>query len=269
MTRRGRGGSKKVHHVGYSQLKAFITCPLFHHWRYREKRDEPMSQERRLRIEHGSLLQRVVETFYREQGWRAANPLGTLDAIVDRCAATLPAGYSRLAGFVRVDLPNLLQTMRRESLVGPAAAVEERVSLVVAGVSIEGRVDVVLRGLDGRVTLLDGKRGSTVDTRQLKVYACALRETVWGFPNRLGTWSYGKASVQWLGFTSAKVPAFLAQLGTAVTAFVQGSQAARPGSHCSLCGFRRECTAYAQRVRTKQALAPAPSADGLVSLEDT
>lgn len=252
--------------MGYSQLRDFWQCPLKHFRRYWVREPGRVSPKREDRMARGSLMQAIVEAFYRQDMWRRTDRDAALFVALDAAKVALNSPPSAVAECAAM-LPRLLDTMRRERLVGVRNAVEERVSYIVEGVSIEGRADLIVQAPDRQVTLVDGKAGTTFDTKQLRVYALALAGTDWGSPQRVGTWSYRLGTVTWLSLTASSQAAFRRKLAAVMRRWKTAERHAVTGSHCNSCQFSDDCSAFRLKVRAKQACADVdiPPSGGFVS----
>lgn len=255
--------------VGWTAFAEFLKCPQAHAW-HRTKPEPPNAviAERR---ERGRLVHAVLHQFYLREFWRDAKPLDRMLSVLQEAARETPPGCLGQVVEVTELLPGILETIKREHLVGVLNRTECPVSLIVRGVSVEGRADLLVRGLDGKVRLLDGK-GSQVDRDQLRFYALALEHTVpWYFPHYIGTWHYRKHVVSWMKFTPAQQVKFRQKLDDGMEYYLSAlpdDAPAKVGSHCRWCPYTVACEPYRQRIRDKQAAAPdVPAGGGFVSLE--
>jgi len=249
--------------VGWSEFASFRRCPQQQAWR-REGRTEQIPQVQSEGRERGRLLHKIMERFYTERLWETPNPTAKMYAALQRAALETPNDLMSQVVVVTDLIPEIVETARREQLVGPAL-VEYQVSRVFHDVSIEGRLDWLVKGLDNRYRLLDGKSGKG-DREQLWFYASALERTPYQ-PSYLGQWRFRKGTVTWIRFTPAQRVAFDRSLDRTMLDFKAGLTSPKVGSHCRYCPFTLQCEAYRVSIRNKQAMLPeVPAGGGPVSL---
>ena len=257
---------------GYSQLAFYVKCP-FRFYLERVKRVEVPLDERRHYI--GTVLAIVLDTFYKSQRWRSANPLPLMAADVQAAAATvdtvstcpwLPGERDQKLAEATSLLPTILDTLRQERLLGLRTFTELDVEIRLGKDRVVGRPDLVIESPAGEPGLwvVDGKAGGTlgrhVSTNQLRFYALGLVEhqRFQRPPDRAGFWWFRHGTVVWKKVTMATLDKFRTSIVETIQRLRDKDFQPKPSADCRLCDVRAHCPtgqAYLQaRVAGKVAL---------------
>lgn len=240
-------------HISYSQLACFVRCPK----QYYLKRvigvqvDEGDPKYRYI----GSVLQALIEKFYREELWTQGNLAydilqWSLPAISDALVAEErnhfvfedPSRREEADARVISLMFKALNTIKTERLIGIEHLVEHELVLTVGDYTVHGRADLIIRAPDTSLGILDGKAGaSTPDQDQLRLYSLACDETLHQLPTRVGFWRYAKGKVCWKKVQPKVLVHFLEGLTRTLERIDSGEQQAQVGKACRSCDFRPGC----------------------------
>lgn len=244
--------------ISYSALKHFYWCPLRYRFQHEEKRPVELRYKHRAFI--GMVLARAVDAFYAEEWWR--EPTMVVErgwqripeiaaAVTLEQAISWPAGHAfQAAAEARELWPPIVETIRRERLIGIENRSEYDLGVEMDGVAVIGRIDLLIRHPGGQLTLLDGKAGKSlgkfIDPDQLRLYALLTRAHYGRFPDRVGWWWFRYSKIVWRRMSAQSLARFADGVRGTLARVRTGDRVPTPGGHCAFCPFLVDCEAGQQ-----------------------
>lgn len=256
----------------YSAIATYLRCPFRYYLQYIQRM--PESAEKVVRTLIGTSLQHAVESFYKNHWW-TLGPATLQAAMSDSLAAKArsiaetsgiarePSLYRNLIDEGKALVPGVIDTIRRERLVGAHNYVEYELDVITTAespkgpkaIKVHGRSDLFIEGFDGQVHLLDGKSGRTVgrfaDTNQLRFYALGWRQRFKTLPAKVSFWWYRHRLVKPVNLTEKSLDKLLVSIQTAGRGLLHGDYPAKVASHCRYCDFTEHCPTF-QAVAAEQ-----------------
>lgn len=228
-------------YLSYSGYKLFASCPHAFWHRYINK-TVLKDAENGVNTLYGSTIGNLFETFYVDRVWKRSDYMEYLDSLVpssfqkavkdqQKQGRVLDWGDEKsnykspeaLLTDVRNSIPDGVQTIRANRLLGPRMDAEFKLDMRFGRYMIGGRADFIIKRtapfndlviLDGkgskwRDKYVDGKprkKGAQIEGTQLKWYATLFREQTGDIPDGLGYifWKFkGEEAVEWINFSGS------------------------------------------------------------------
>jgi DNA helicase-2/ATP-dependent DNA helicase PcrA len=133
-------------------------------------------------------------------------------------------------------------------------AAEHVFEFIVGGVKVRGRIDRVERTSNGGLAILDYKTGRARDeddaehSLQLSIYALAAEHEWKQAPERIAFYSLENNLAASTTRSSEELKSTRLKIEDVAQSIQAGKFAAKPGFHCSWCGFYELCPAREQRL---------------------
>jgi len=133
-------------------------------------------------------------------------------------------------------------------------AAEHVFEFIVGGVKVIGRIDRVERTPDGGIAIVDYKTGRARDeddaahSLQLSIYALAAEQQWKQAPRRIAFYSLENNAAAATTRSAQELQQTRLDIERVAGAIQAGKFAAKPGFHCSWCGFYELCPAREQRL---------------------
>jgi putative RecB family exonuclease len=249
----------------YSAIETYLRCP--HQYYLRHIRRMPESPEKVVRTLIGSSLQHAVESFYKNRWW-TLSPGTLLQSMQDSLAAKgreiaersglarEPTLYRNLVDEGRALVPGVIDTIRRERLIGKQNLVEYELEVITSAespkgpknIKVHGRSDLFIEGFDDSITLVDGKAGRTVgrfaSPNQLRFYALGWKQRFKSLPQKVAFWWYRHRLVKPVKLTDKSLDKLLTTIQTAGRGLLHEEYPAKVASHCRYCDHSEHCDAF-------------------------
>jgi ATP-dependent DNA helicase UvrD/PcrA len=133
-------------------------------------------------------------------------------------------------------------------------AAEHVFDFIVGGVKVVGRIDRVERTANGGIAIVDYKTGRARDeddaehSLQLSIYALAAEQQWKALPERIAFYSLDNNAAAETTRTADQLKQTRTKIEHVAQSIQAGKFAAKPGFHCSWCGFYELCPAREQRL---------------------
>lgn len=244
-------------HLNYSQLRDFTKCGRLYQKKHLDGRADEEDPKRAF---IGHVLGRLVEQFYVQRWWIAAD---TLDWTMTQAARKLEREVTDAESIIwqagelaewqtKIDaaLPVIVATIKAEKLLSKAVHLEYETTLDYTDivptdtVRIHGRPDIIIER--GEVlTVLDAKAGGTVgkftDRNQLRQYALAVWKKFGRLPTRVGFWWLRHGKIVWMKISEQSLTKFEGVLKETARKALSGPYLPEPSAWCRGCAFRMDC----------------------------
>jgi len=153
--------------------------------------------------------------------------------------------------------------LRNVGAVSDILAAEKLFTLMVGGVRVVGRIDCASKTPSGGISIVDYKTGKAKDEEdadkslQLSIYALAAQQEWQQLPERIAFYNLETNAPAETSRTPNQIVDTRVKIESVAQAIQAGNFRAKPGFHCSWCGYRELCPAKEEPLYTIEAAIPA------------